>query len=119
MSQQSTGESGAKAFILVVHANAGHARPVETLLEGAGYEVVSASESDEILMLVTYSKPDLLVVAGGDASFLSEQVATPAAPPVIVVAEEGNLPCTNGHASLRCPLDELLDKVSHYLALSA
>ena len=119
MLQQANGESEAKALILVVHANAGHARPVEKLLEGAGYEVVSASECDEILALVARSRPDLLVVTGGDASFLPQQLATWAVPPILVVAEEGNLPAVNAEQPLRCPLHALLDKVSEYLALSA
>ena len=118
MLQQANGESGTKALILVVHANAGHARPVERLLEGAGYEVVSASERDEILTLVAQSRPDLLVVAGGDASFLPEQLATGAVPPILIVAEEGKLSGANADQPLRCSLHALLDKVFEYFALS-
>jgi len=120
MLQQATGGSAAKALILVVHATAGHARPVERLLEGAGYEVVSASESDEILTLVNYGKPDLLVVTGGGASFLAKQMARRAVSPIIiVVVDEGNVPGADEDEPLRCPLDALLDKVSECLALPA
>lgn len=117
--QQGNGTTGSRALILVVHANGTHARPVETLLEGAGYEVVSASEADEILTLITYGNPDLVVVVGGKISLLPEQLTSVNKSRVLIVGTDMGTETTGATTHYRCALGSLLETVSWCLTSSA
>jgi CheY-like chemotaxis protein len=109
----------AKALILVVHPKVAHSRPVETLLEGAGYEVVSATEVDEVLTLAKCGQPDLVVVTGEDPSLLSERMQKAAKAPMLVVTTGEVATDAADEEFLRCSLRKLLEKVSEYLASPA
>jgi hypothetical protein len=112
------GKQAATAWILVVHGNAGHSRPIEMLLEGAGYEVVSAGEVDEARTLLNYARPDLVIVTEGQVEALAAQLASYTGTMVVTVTDdypEIEVQDSNLHWSVNA----LLENVSRVLASPA